>query len=45
MNIKSLYSGFSMCILRDSPGFAIYFTNYEFLKHYFLLQFIIWLLI
>lgn len=35
MNIKSLYSGFSMCILRDSPGFAIYFTNYEFLKHYF----------
>jgi hypothetical protein len=35
VNIRTLYSGFSMCIMRDSPGFAIYFTNYEFLKSYF----------
>ena len=33
--IRSLYSGLSMCILRDSPGFAIYFTNYEYLKKKF----------
>ena len=32
-NIKSLYSGFTMCLLRDSPGFAIYFTNYEYWKN------------
>ena len=32
ITIKSLYSGFSMCVLRDSLGFAIYFSNYEYLK-------------
>ncbi len=33
INIKTLFSGLSFCILRDSPGFAIYFSNYEYLKY------------
>jgi len=31
-NIKTLYTGYTMCMLRDSVGFAIYFSNYEYLK-------------
>lgn len=31
-NIKTLYAGYTMCMLRDSIGFAIYFSNYEYLK-------------
>ena len=32
MNIKFLYKGFTPTFFREMPGFAIYFTTYEYLK-------------
>jgi len=33
LNIKFLYRGLSATFTREVPGFAIYFTTYEFLKY------------
>ena len=32
LNIKFLYKGFTPTFFREMPGFAIYFTTYEYLK-------------
>ena len=32
LNIRFLYKGFTPTFFREMPGFAIYFTTYEFLK-------------
>ena len=33
LNIRFLYKGFTPTFLREIPGFAIYFTTYEYLKY------------
>jgi hypothetical protein len=32
LNFRFLYKGFTPTFFREMPGFAIYFTTYEYLK-------------
>ena len=32
---RGLYTGYAMCMTREIPGFAIYFSNYEYMKNRF----------
>jgi solute carrier family 25 carnitine/acylcarnitine transporter 20/29 len=38
VNIRSIYTGFISCALRDSIGFSIYFSTYEYLKNKYIIN-------